>query len=121
MEMTTPVGIMTLSLSMLPVDHCACAAQLVKGITHVQVLTTAGQSGPGSNRMAFVMESDYDLASLPVPRDSRIERRQIEAGKVFAVWSFSGLPLDFEVIALGVFARCLCHSQVIFVFVSLLH
>ena len=36
------------------------------------VLTTAGQQGKGSNRMAFVMESKYaSLEALPVPRDSR--------------------------------------------------
>ena len=36
------------------------------------VLTTAGQQGEGSNRMAFVMETKYtSLESLPVPRDSR--------------------------------------------------
>lgn len=36
------------------------------------VLTTAGQQGEGSNRMAFVMETKYTtLESLPVPRNSR--------------------------------------------------
>ena len=36
------------------------------------VLTTAGQQGASSNKMAFVMESKYaSLDSLPVPRDSR--------------------------------------------------
>lgn len=63
----------------------------------MQVLSTAGQAGPAANKMAFVMESQYDLDNLPVPRDSRVERKQIEAGKVFAAWTFSGLPLDFEV------------------------
>ena len=55
------------------------------------------------------MESEYDLGSLPVPRDSKVERRQVEAGKVFAAWSFSGLPLDFEV---NSFDCCsgLCHT-----------
>ena len=72
---------------MLAVDHLACTAELT-AVLCGQVVTTAGQSGPGSNRMAFVMESEYDLASLPVPRDSRVERRQVKAGKVFAAWSF---------------------------------
>ena len=36
------------------------------------VLTTAGQQGEGSNRMAFVMENKYtSLDALPIPRNSR--------------------------------------------------
>ena len=90
------------------------------------VLTTAGQQGEGSNRMAFVMESKYtNLESLPIPRDSRsaatlpyllpvshhnmcpylmaechvsfrVVRKQQE-GCVMAALSFGGLPLDFQV------------------------
>ena len=99
MEMTTPVASSHQSFELLFTLCLRCIADSCS--LCLQVVTTAGQSGPGSNRMAFVMESEYDLASLPVPRDSKIERRQIEAGKVFAAWSFSGLPLDFEVIAFG--------------------
>jgi len=42
------------------------------------VLTTAGQQGESSNRMAFVMENKYtSLESLPTPRDSRHAHRFI--------------------------------------------
>ena len=63
------------------------------------VLTTAGQ-GAVEPKMAFVMESQYTLDSLPVPRDSKVDLRQVEGGKVLAAGTFSGLPLDFEVMLL---------------------
>ncbi len=73
------------------------------------VLTTAGQAGREA-KMAFVMESKYDLESLPVPRDSRVERRRVEGGKLLAAGTFSGLPLDFEASPPSLYPKSSAHD-----------
>ncbi|KAK9834183.1 hypothetical protein WJX81_006360 [Elliptochloris bilobata] len=60
------------------------------------VITTAGQPGAA---MRFPMERKLgtNAALLPTPNDLRVITR-MEEGGVFASASFSGFPLDFEVV-----------------------
>eukprot|EP01025_Chloroclados_australasicus_P012818 TRINITY_DN1609_c0_g1_i1.p1 TRINITY_DN1609_c0_g1~~TRINITY_DN1609_c0_g1_i1.p1 ORF type:complete len:420 (-),score=35.95 TRINITY_DN1609_c0_g1_i1:200-1375(-) len=63
------------------------------------VITTGGKMYGGRNRMRFVMEKKYgnDVQVLPQPKDQNVMTK-LDEGGIFGVTTFSGWPLDFEVV-----------------------
>eukprot|EP00884_Botryococcus_braunii_P014203 jgi/Botrbrau1/22784/Bobra.0132s0110.1 len=62
------------------------------------VINTVKQ-GEVNENMQFVMEKELGQApdDLPAPRDNTVVRKKVDGG-IVAASSFSGLPLDFEVV-----------------------
>eukprot|EP01026_Neomeris_dumetosa_P014910 TRINITY_DN1553_c0_g2_i5.p2 TRINITY_DN1553_c0_g2~~TRINITY_DN1553_c0_g2_i5.p2 ORF type:complete len:156 (-),score=19.64 TRINITY_DN1553_c0_g2_i5:207-611(-) len=63
------------------------------------VLTTGGKMFGNRNRMKFVMERKYgnDPTVLPQPKNENVTTK-IEDAAIYGVITFSGWPLDFEVV-----------------------